>query len=109
MAVAMASKLVKAWTITNGESAAIQAAQIRRRAVSAVAQMVTNQKRASPRAARSKNSTTSRDAGTPHFSCADSHARATDAMPYMYMPVMTGYSMYRLICSPSGPSSYQKV
>ena len=65
IATAMASKLVNAWTITSGERAASHAAQMRERAVRAVAQTTTSQNNARPSATRSKNNTTLSAPGIP--------------------------------------------
>ena len=73
----MASKLVKMWTTTRGETAASITAHTLRPAVSAVAQMVTSQHNASPSATRLKKTTTSNALGKPQLSCA--HCQASVA------------------------------
>jgi len=102
-ATAIASKLVKACTITSGDAAMSMTSQGRRapgRAGEAappanrvVAQTAISQNSARPTAATVKNSTTSIAAGTPHFSCSTVHAFATFIAAYWYIPVSTGYSM----------------
>ncbi|GAA1003714.1 hypothetical protein GCM10009551_078900 [Nocardiopsis tropica] len=70
-ATAIASKLVKACTITSGEAAISMTSQGRRAAPDnrVVAHTAISQNSARPTAATVKNSTTSMAAGTPHCSC----------------------------------------
>ena len=83
IATAIASKLVNAWTITSGESAANHAAQMRVRAVSAVAQTTTSQNSARPSATRLKNKTTLSAPGMPNSSCNHCQPCAACAAAYM--------------------------
>ena len=102
-ATAMASKFVKACTMTSGD-AAISITSHGRLAAGrdgdaappanrVVAHTAISQNIASPTAATVKNSTTSIAAGTPHFSCRVTHTLATFMDAYWYMPVSTGYSI----------------
>ncbi|VDR38467.1 Uncharacterised protein [Tsukamurella paurometabola] len=85
-ATAMASKFVKACTMTSGDAAMSIASQGRRAAGRdgeaappanrVVAQTAISQNSARPTAATVKNSTTSIAAGTPHFSCRAAHTFA---------------------------------
>ncbi len=101
-ATAIASKLVNACTITSGDAAMIITSQGRRPAPDdrVVAQIASSQNIARPSAETVKNSTTSIAAGTPHCSCRYVHAFAILIDAYWYMPVSTGYSMYRSCGAP---------
>lgn len=91
-ATAIASKLVKACTMTSGDAAMSMTSHGRRAAGRdgdaappanrVVAHTAMSQNSASPTAATVKNSTTSIAAGTPHFSCRATHTLATFMAAY---------------------------
>ncbi|CAM5526984.1 hypothetical protein TPAU25S_03686 [Tsukamurella paurometabola] len=72
---------------------------------SVVAHTAISQNSARPTAATVKNSTTSIAAGTPHSSCRYVHNFAIRIDTYWYIPVSTGYSIYRSCGWPRGSVS----
>ncbi|GAB3133557.1 hypothetical protein GCM10027289_23510 [Tsukamurella serpentis] len=105
---------MKACTITSGDAAISITSQGRPparprpdepAAARVVAQIAISQNIARPTATTVKNSTTSIAPGTPYCSCSADHSLAIRIAAYWYMPVSTGYSMYRSCCAPVGSVS----